>query len=237
MMPERKDDDATTRRMPDVKAVIESRTRKLVAQPFIANLESSSAVDEVRAFVPQLYFYVFAFQDVLRIAYERVNDPRLREIARRHRDEDAGHEGWFALDVEELGCTRDVVWIFGAEHQPTRDFSYELLAELLHTSDDRVRVVFPLILEATGSIFFFRVIDLLERAGFRGRLRYFARSHQQVEAEHDIFTMEGVREIDTIEFEPPLYDEAVALVHRCFDHFERWGTHLETYRASARPSP
>jgi len=221
------------RTMTEVRAAIEARRQRLAAEPFLRSLEASSSVEDLRAFVPHLYFWVFAFQDMLRLAAERVHDPELRELARRHREEDAGHEQWFATDAEELGCARDVVWVFGADHQTTRDVSYELVAEILHATDDRLRLVFPLALEAMGSVFFPRVVAMLERAGFRGRLRYFARSHQHIEESHDIFTGESNKALDSITLEPVVYDQAIALVERCFAHGERLAAHLESHRAAA----
>ncbi len=221
-----------TRTMMDVRAAIESRRSKLAMEPFLRSLDASSSLEDLRAFVPHLYFYVFAFQDMLRLAHGRVSDPQLREIARRHREEDAGHERWFAFDMNELGTTRDVVWVFSAEHELTRDVSYELVAELLRASDDRVRVAFPLVLEALGSVFFPRVVRLLERAGAGERLRYFARSHQQVEEQHEIFSAEGEQALNGITFDDAVYAEALAMVERCFDHGERLAAHLERHRAA-----
>ena len=222
-----------TRTMVEVKAAIDARRLQLAQEPFLRNLEISESADDLRAFVPHLYFYVFAFQDMLRLAHTRVQDPHLRDIARQHRAEDAGHEHWFAHDMQALGTTRDVPWVFSAEHELTRDVSYELIAEILHATDDRVRIVIPLVLEAIGSVFFPRVVDLLERAAFGLRLRYFARSHQQVEEQHDMFTAEGEQAINAIEFEDPLHDEVLALVDRCFTHAQTLADHLERHRAAA----
>jgi hypothetical protein len=217
--------------MVDVKRAIDARRRQLEMHPFLRGLEASTHVDQVRAFVPQLYFYVFAFQDMLRLTHVTIADPRLREIAARHRAEDAGHEIWFASDVAELGCERDVRWVFGAQHRVTRDVCYALIAELLETQDDRVRMVFPLVLEAAGSTFFGRVIDVLSRARYTGELRYFARSHQDVEAAHDMLSSEGERALDEVTLDADSLRDALALVGRMFDQLERLAAHLEQYRS------
>jgi len=222
-----------TRTMTDVRAAIEVRRTRLAAEPFLRSLDASSSIDDLRAFVPHLYFYVFAFQDMLRLAHARVTDPKLREIARRHREEDAGHERWFAFDMAELGTTRDVVWVFSAEHELTRDVSYELVAELLRATDDRVRVAFPLVLEALGSVYFPRVVRLLERAGTGEKLRYFARSHQEVEENHDVFSAEGEQALNGIAFDEAVFADAMAMVDRCFAHGERLAAHLERHRAAS----
>jgi hypothetical protein len=220
--------------MADVEAVIEQRRLQLSTAPFLQSLERSSSIDDVRRFVPQLYFYVFAFQDVLRLTAETIADPSLRAIAVTHRDEDAGHEHWFAHDVEALDCRRDVAWVFGREHQATRDIAYGLVTEVLRPDDDRVRLVVPLCLEAAGSLFFGRVIGLLDRAGFDKPLRYFARHHQQVEADHRIFT-DGTTsgELHAIAFDEHAFPRALASVHRCFDLLTRFAAQLEHHRGGA----
>jgi hypothetical protein len=217
--------------MVELKAEIERRRLALAQEPFLQGLEASSSLEEVRRFVPQLHFFVYSFQDMLRLSHELMEDPELREIARKAREGDAGHEQWFAFDVAALDCERDVRWILGPEHRVTRDVSYALLSELLHASDDRVRMVFPLVLEASASVFFFRVIDLIERAGFKGELRYFARHHQQVESEHDFYTESTSEALDAISYEPAAYEAALTLVRRSFDHLTRFAAHLEAHRA------
>lgn len=220
-----------TRTMADVEAVIEQRRLQLSTAPFLQSLERSSSLADVQRFVPQLYFYVFAFQDVLRLTAESIADPALRAIAQTHREEDAGHEQWFAYDVEQLGCRRDVAWMFGPEHRATRDIAYGLVTEVLRQDDDRIRLVVPLCLEAAGSLFFTRVIGLLDRAGFEAPLRYFARHHQQVEADHQIFTDDTGGELHRIALDEHAFPRALASVHRCFDLLTRFATQLEQHRA------
>lgn len=222
-----------TRTISDVLTHITHRRDLLDQAPFLRNLATSTNLDAFRAFVPHLHFFVFGFQDMLRIAHERVEHPQLRELARRHREEDAGHEQWFVFDVRELGCDRDILWVFGKDHRVTRDVTYGLVAEALKANDDRVRVVFPLVLEAAGSLFFPRVVQFIERVGMGERLRYFARSHQEVEADHDIFSEESRRVLDTFALDPATYDEAIGLVDRCFDLCERLTHHLEKHRLAA----
>jgi hypothetical protein len=221
--------------MTELKAEIELRRSQLARHPFLRGLEASSSLDEVRAFLPQLYFFVLSFQDVLRLAHETMTDAGLREIARRHHAEDAGHDQWFAHDMVQLGCERDLSWVFGPEHRLTRDVSYRLIAELLRARDDRVRWTLPLVLEAGASVFFVRMIDLLARAGFQRPLLYFSHHHQQAEAEHDVSTEAGTRALDQISFEPAVYEEALGLVHRSFDLLEQLAAHFESHRVSTSP--
>lgn len=220
------------RTMADVEKLIEQRRLELSTATFLQAIERSSSLEELRRFVPQLYFYVFAFQDVLRLTAETTADPALRAIAQTHREEDAGHEQWFVHDVEQLGCRRDVGWLFGPEHRATRDIAYGLVTEVLRQDDDRVRLVVPLCLEAAGSLFFGRVIGLLDRSGFDKPLKYFARHHQQVEADHGIFTANTGDALGAIKFDELTYPRALASVHRCFDLLTRFAAQLEQYRVN-----
>src|SRR5690606_38185151 len=128
---------------------------------------------------------VFAFQDMLRLNHERMQDPALRKIARQHRSEDAGHEVWFLSDMRKLGVERDIAWLFSEDHRGTRDPSLQLIAEVLGAVDDRQRLAIPLVLEAGGHAFFSRVFGFFERCGVTQKLEYFAETHWEVEMGHD----------------------------------------------------
>jgi len=219
--------------MRDLRAEIAARTDDLAKHPFLAGLERSEDAADLERIIPQLYFWVFSFQDVLRLSESRVRDPELKAIASTHRAEDAGHERWFVDDARVLDAERTVPWIFGSEHQLTRDTSYEMVAEVLHTDDDRIRLVLPLVLEAIGSVFFPRVVGLVERAGIGADLKYFARSHQDVEAGHDLFTDGTQSRLDDIEFDAGTYTKAVEAVDRCFHRARRLASHLEAHRTQS----
>ncbi|MBK8234259.1 MAG: hypothetical protein IPK74_01760 [Deltaproteobacteria bacterium] len=216
----------STHTLADVSVAIAEHRELLSKHAFLRRLEGSRDIEDLRRFMPHLYFYVFAFQDMLRLSHELITEPRLREIAGRHREEDAGHQHWFVEDAATLGSSRDVGWVFGPAHEPTRDISYALVAEVMHAHDDHVRLALPLVLEAVGSTFFFRVNDLIARSGYDGPLRYFSRSHQQVEADHDIFTAEGSAAINAVELDEAAYQAALAATARCFALFDRLATHL-----------
>lgn len=225
----------TNKTMADVMLVVDEQRRGFDDHPFLRLLDASSDVEDLRRFAPNLYFYVFAFQDMLRLSHEGIVDPHLREIAGRHRDEDSGHEQWFATDMIELGCVRDVPWVFAAHHRAARDLSYAILSEVLSAGDDRLRLTVPLVLEAVGATFFYRVNGLLERARYDRPLRYFARSHEQVESDHDMFTESGAQAIRSIPLDDASFEAAVALVRRCFGHFARFATHLHTVHHAPAP--
>lgn len=166
---------------------IEAEAAIFEQRPYFKLLDGNGTLEDVRILVPGAIFFVFAFQDMLRLNHERVNDPLLRSIAQGHRREDAGHERWFLNDMKMLGIERDIGWIFSDAHRPTRDAAFELIAEVLAATDDRQRVAIPLALEAGGHAFFSRAFGFFDRCGVHQKLQYFARSHWEVEQSHEVF--------------------------------------------------
>ena len=223
----------SVRKMTEVQAVIDVRRRRFEREQLLASLATSSSIDELRAIAPHLTFYVFGFQDMLRLTTELITEPKLRELADSLRQDDAGHERWFLFDMKQLGCTVDVEWVLGQEHQTTRDVTYGLIGELLRATDDRVRLVFPLVLEATASVFFPYVTNLLARAA-GPRLLYFGHTHLDAEAGHDLYGEARAQQLAAIEFDVAAHEAAISLVHRCFDQFERLFDHLEQQRQQQR---
>ncbi|MDD9942282.1 MAG: tryptophan dimethylallyltransferase family protein [Myxococcales bacterium] len=166
---------------------IGNRKDRLSAHSFLRHLETSDNASDVATVTEGLAFFVLAFQDVLRLAADRINDANLRDIATEHYREDAGHENWFLHDAQQLGIAVDARHLFSWHHSIARDVGYELVAEVLRAQHDPSRLVVVLALEAIGDLFFERIISLLERAGANGGLRYFGRHHQDVERNHAVF--------------------------------------------------
>ena len=185
-------------------------------QPFFRLLESAAGPAQVEALVPALTFFVFAFQDMLRLNEQQMVDPALKAIARKHRAEDAGHQNWFLHDARCLGVEPDVEWTFGPHQRPTRDTSYRLIAEVFRATDDRVRVVIPMVLEAAGHPFFSRVFRFFENAGVRADLKYFALSHWQVEESHEMLQDAQSAALSQLELPPALRAECLEMIERMF---------------------
>lgn len=155
-----------------------------------------------------------------------ISDSTLKQVAANLKVEDTGHEQWYLFDLEQLNCTQDVTWIFGVTQQPVRDFVYQLIGDLLSVTDDRIRIIFPLVLEATGKAFFKYLVDLVQRCGYDHSLQYFGSYHQKIEMSHNLY-QDGQEELHNIEFDKNTYQEAVAIINRCFDYFEGFAEHLE----------
>jgi hypothetical protein len=196
---------------------ISELTSQYEQHPFFQLLDGPGSPPEVRAMVPALTFFVFAFQDILRLNEQHMADPELKTIARQHRAEDAGHQNWFLHDARRLGVEPGVEWTFGREHRATRDASYRLISEVFRASDDRVRVVMPIVLEAAGHPFFSRVFRFFERSGISAPLKYFAEAHWQVEEGHQMLQDSQSTVLRQLALPEHLRVECFSMIERMFD--------------------
>jgi len=202
--------------MKQVREYIRGRQSRFGEISFFEELRQyeSTDTDGALSFVRGLSFFVMAFQDILRLNEQRVQDRQLRIIARHHRKEDKGHDLWFLDDLLKIdGSLPDVGEIFSSSHTITRDTAYTLIGEVFRASDDRTNIALLLVLESTGHVFFTRVVDFLERIGYEKQLTYFARAHLEVELGHALFEDRMDALIDAIE----MSDEDRAAILRAVD--------------------
>lgn len=202
--------------MIQVLASIREAANEFEKRPYFRLLEGAGTAGDVATLVSGATFFVFAFQDMLRLNHERVQDTALRKIAQQHRREDAGHEIWFLNDMRKLGVQRDIAWLFSNAHRATRDASLQLIAEVLRTDDDRQRIVIPLVLEAGGGVFFSRVFRFFDRCGIKEDLEYFAESHWQVEKGHEMFEEAQAESVRSIVLDDVTRQLSIEMTHRMF---------------------
>jgi hypothetical protein len=174
----------------EVEKLIGARARLFAQHPLLKRLELPGVLAEARALAKAVTFFVFCFQDMLRLVRDRVSDPQIKAEARIHEHEDKGHENWFLNDLEHFGIVADIRWVFGPEHEGARDTSYELVAEILRAPDDWCRLSIVLVLEAAATECFGRAIGFMDRLGEAGSLKYFAGLHQRAEQAHEMFNPE-----------------------------------------------
>ncbi|MEL6899968.1 MAG: hypothetical protein AAFP07_03380 [Cyanobacteria bacterium J06606_4] len=183
---------------------------------FFKFLEQGNQIEDSKIFIAGIAFFVLAFQDMLRINEAKITDPELLPIAQHHRQEDLGHDAWFLHDLKQLDANCDAALLFGHTYAKTRDASYEIVSEIYKASDDRVRLVIPLTLEATGHVFFSRAYHFFARAGYQKKLKYFSEEHFRVELNHEIFDKEINERLEAIHLTDELREEALAVVDRIF---------------------
>jgi hypothetical protein len=203
-----------------VEAHIAKRQAEFTKHEFFSENRLGSGSGSVISFAPDLTFWVMAFQDVLRLNAALTKDPKIRKIVRHHRAEDAGHDRWFLDDLSAMQIPApDVRWLFGERHKATRDSTYMLVSECYRTTDDRMRLVLVQTLESAGHIFFGKVAEAVEKAGWTKLLKYFSFSHLEVEKSHEVFEAEIAKTISAIRFDAKARAEAKQLVDRCYTAF------------------
>lgn len=203
----------------DLFKMIEAARGPYAAHPFFARLEQGIAIEDARRVAQRLSVFAMTFQDMLRHARERCTDVGLATVLHQHELEDHGHDAWFLADLEVLGLSRDLGRAFAEDQAAIRDASYDIIGALRGAHHDVTRVAVVLALEAAGKEFFGRFDPAFRDSGLGEHLRYFGRSHEEVEASHHLTSAE-----DGI-FEHPLVDdalpEAAAAVAMTFDAMTR----------------
>ena len=195
---------------------IESRQEAFSQLPFFKFLEQGDRIEDARLFVSSVAFIVLSFQDMLRINEAQTTDPYLFPVAKHHRQEDLGHDLWFLNDIELLGVNCDAANLFSAQNTEARDAAFEIMAEIFKASDDRIRLVIPIVLEATGFTFFSRAYHFFERTGYQGQLQYFSKDHFQVELNHGLFDDEINDRVQSVRLTDELRQEALDVIDRIF---------------------
>jgi heme oxygenase-like protein len=175
----------------DLERVIEVQLDRMKRHPFLVGLEGEGTVDQLRSTLPRIAFFTLVFQDLLRLARTRCTDPAYLEVARSLELGDQGHDRWFLEDITRLGGKVDAEWLFSSEQQLSRDVSYALVARVIDTPEDSVRLALLLSLEAIAGEFLTRIAGFVQRLGLGDELSYFGARHVQAEKEHEVFSHEG----------------------------------------------
>lgn len=202
--------------MKQVLANIETLTREFSALPYFRILETPGRRSELEIMARGLTFFVLSFQDVLRLNAEKMTEPLLKEIAAGQRKDDAGHDTWFLNDLAKLGIEPNLKWVFGKDHQRTRDASYEIISEVYAASDDYSRLIVALVLEATSGVYFSRVYKFVASMGLEDGLVFFSRHHWDVEQSHELFEDAAQNRLKSIELCETSRAHAVATASRVF---------------------
>lgn len=223
--------------MKQVLEAIESRTTQFARRPFFDLMQSEGSPRDVRTLVPNLTFFVFAFQDVLWLNERNIVDPKLRALATVHRKEDAGHDLWFLFDMKKLGVERDIGWVMGRAHRPVRECAYEITSEAIAAPDDYSRIAIPLVLESTGDVFFKGIFNFCDRVGVNESLKYFSKPHWEVEVGHEIFGDEPQALLNSLVMDDAARVRSLAMVNRMFTSLTKLVDHLHRCIVMERETP
>jgi hypothetical protein len=128
--------------------------------------------------------------------------------------------------------------VFSDDLRRARNVVYAQIADVLRSTEDASRLAIVLSLEAAGAEFFQAIISFLERIGRSGNLLYFARSHQQVEQNHEIFEHDKSDFLRSLVLSPQAFEEANLVVERTFQTMtDLFDDVLEHIANDAEPKP
>jgi hypothetical protein len=207
--------------MQSIQEHIQRKQAEIAKHRFLTELRTEPSLPRALWFAPLTAFWAMGFQDVIRMNAERVKDPELAKIISQHQLEDAGHDKWYLQDLKAIDRRDiDLQWLYGDECRPTREATYAIAAEVFRAEDnDVLRVVLLLALEGGGHVLFGGVTKVLHEAGHSPRLRYFARSHLEVEVGHDLFDEQVQRRVRELSISNEIRAQGIALVDRVFAAF------------------
>jgi hypothetical protein len=206
--------------MKTLQNLIAGKQMGISLHPLFRRLEANEALRNVLPMASGLSFWAMGFQDILRLNEERVAHPQLKEVARHHRAEAAGHDKWFLNDLLELeGLNPDVRALFSRPHAATRDATYSLMSEVFRARTDEERMVLLLTLEAAVHVFFSKVSSYFERQSING-LQFFSCDRAAVEQKHRLFEQRVSAAVADLSLSEELQARCQALVERAFAAFE-----------------
>lgn len=204
--------------MKTIQDYIKTKQAEFSHCPFINHLRKRLPLQQTMGFAPFIAFWVMTFQDILRLNETLTTDPKLREFAHHHKEEDSGHENWFLQDLEILFGTEKLTidWLYRPDCSTVRDGSYRVMAELLKAESDQQRTVLLLALESTSQIFSKEITSYMCDMGYGEKLKYFSKTHCDAENEHAMYEEEGEKQLQAITLTPQEREKAVALVDHIY---------------------
>ncbi len=214
---------------------IEARRRQLSEKPFLTRVRREGDQQRAKAVARRMAFWVMGFQDILRLVTRLTTDEELASLAATHEAEDSGHDHWFLHDLERMGVDISLRDLFDHEAEIARDTVYQIVSDVLTAQDDRARLCVVLALEAAGVEYFSATIAFLQRVGVGEGLLYFARSHQQVEASHDVFEATNHGHLARVPVSAEAHAEAMRVIARIFAAMETLGDELFSWLDDGKP--
>jgi len=200
--------------MKTIQEYIKTKQAEFACCSLVNHIRKRLPLQQTMGFAPYGAFWIMTFQDILRLNEILTKDPKLREFAHHHRQEDSGHEKWF---LEDLGAMFDtekltIDWLYGSDCSAIRDGSYKVMAELIKAESDQQRIVLLLALESTSQVFSKEITSYIYDMGYAEKLKYFSKTHFDAENEHAMYEEEGEQQLHAIKLTPQEREKAVALV-------------------------
>jgi hypothetical protein len=207
--------------MKTIQDYIKTKQVEFAHCPLINHIRKRLPLQKTMGFAPYGAFWVMTFQDILRLNAILIKDPQLREFARHHREEDAGHEKWFLQDLDFMFDVQKLTisWLYGPGCSVIRDGSYRVMSELFKAESDQQRTVLLLALESTSQVFSREITSYIYDMGYAEKLKYFSKTHFDAENEHAMYEEEGEQQLQAIKFTPHEREKSIDLVNYIYEIF------------------
>jgi hypothetical protein len=222
--------------MKTVQAHITENQLNAALHPLFARLDGNAALAEVLPFFAGLSSWVVAQQELFREVDGRMQDLKLRKVARFFRAQAAGQDTWFMNDVEKVeGRTPE---LSSPRNAVARHAALAVMAEAKAASSDAERLAVLQALEAANYLLVEAVASYFERIGMPAPLQFFSVDHLDAMAAHDVLRNQIDGIVAGIELSEEERASACARVDRIFAAFRAVldGSELTCQVAARRPA-
>ena len=216
--------------MKTVHKYLAKKQAEFAQHPFFERITEERLLHELAPFAQRMTFWVQSFQDVLRLNVARVINPELQKIVQCHLVEDRGHDDWFMSDLNVMNVEEPSIrLLYSNECRPIRDASYVFISEVFRACNDYDRIAFLLTLESTAQVFFERIADFSERAGYSSILKYFSNHHLNAEKSHQSFDEQNMEVyINSIHLDEDEITRIFEMIDRVYEAFTVMFDNFET---------
>lgn len=188
--------------------------------PFFCQLNEDTTLEQFASMASHLSFWVMSFQDLLRLNEERINNIEIRNIIRKYRLEQTGHEQWFVSDVNDMKCKiLSLQSIYSRNYATTRDATYALISEVFQAHNDYERIALLLTLESTSNIFLGFTIDFVDTVSFSNNLRYFSHYNLEFEKNYAMFEQKMTTYLTNAQLTQVEEEYILKMIDRVYDAF------------------
>ena len=191
-------------------------------------MQNSSIESRQRlSFAPYLAPFAMSFAELNKSIWrEEQSNNKIQKLINNHTHEDDHHWVWFLKDIEKLGFNQsmnlnDALKLLWSERLKTSRKLVNELYRYTFEADPILKLVAIEVCEATGNVMFSAAAQVGEelQATTKKELRYFSKSHLEVETGHATGTPDVEKFIANIQLTEETLQQAFELVEKLFEVF------------------
>ena len=130
-------------------------------------------------------YWIFTFQDILRLNLEKIHDADLKEVFTQHQLEDSGHDLWYIHDLSLLGIDLDISTLYNVKNYKIRRAVNEIISLTLQDIEDIERVILVEALEESSHTLFEHTSKYISGFEQADKLKFFSKHHLAAEENHE----------------------------------------------------